>query len=244
MASRYRRSRPSIGVTLVVLAVLVIAALVHGATTAMRSGEAVPAASAAAEVPAGVPDPASTSAAGYSRELDAVAIGSRPAPGYARDRFGDGWKDPDHNGCDTRNDVLARDLESVTFKPGTHDCVVLTGTLHDPYTGTTIGFVRGNLSSEAVQIDHIVPLSWSWSHGAAGWTDEKRLRFANDPANLRAVDGPTNGAKSDSGPADWMPPSAAFACSYIESFVAVVSGYGLSVDRHDAQAMRATLSHC
>ncbi|KFI68243.1 hypothetical protein [Bifidobacterium magnum] len=69
--------------------------------------------------------------------------GRAPKTGYARDQFGPAWSDVDHNGCDTRNDILKRDLTDTTFKSGTHDCVVLTGTLADPYTGGNIAFQRG-----------------------------------------------------------------------------------------------------
>jgi Protein of unknown function (DUF1524) len=223
----------------VLFLVLAIAALVRGAAGAHDTDAAVPTSGASP-----VSSPASSNAAGYLAQLDALTVGTVDSAGYARSEFGDGWKDPDHNGCDARNDILARDLEATSFKPGTSDCVVTSGTLHDPYTGTTIAFIRGDVTSEAVQIDHIVPLSWSWSHGAASWTDDERQQFANDPTNLRAVDGPTNGSKSDSGPADWMPPSASFACTYVEGFVEVLSAYRLSVDASDAQAMRVTLAAC
>jgi hypothetical protein len=196
------------------------------------------------DAPAAAPAPTSSSSSSSGTLLDSIEIGYTDAPGYERDAFGSGWLDTDHNGCDTRNDILARDLETPTFKPGTHDCVVLTGTLHDPYTGTTIDFQRGNTTSEAVQIDHIVPLSWSWSHGAATWTDNERERFANDPANLRAVDGPTNGSKSDSGPADWLPPASAYDCLYVTGFVAVLAEYHLSIDEADAAAARTVLLGC
>ena len=75
-------------------------------------------------------------------------------PPYDREAFGQRWADTDHNGCDTRNDILARDLARPTFKAGTHDCVVLTGTLAEPYTGATIEFQRGDKTSSLVQIDH------------------------------------------------------------------------------------------
>ncbi len=37
----------------------------------------------------------------------------------------------------------------------------------------------------------MIPLSYAWQAGAWQWTDEQREAFANDPAELRAVDGPT-----------------------------------------------------
>ncbi|WP_024286164.1 DUF1524 domain-containing protein [Cellulomonas sp. KRMCY2] len=84
----------------------------------------------------------------------------------ARDLFGNGWVDVDRNGCDPRNDMLERDLEPQTFKPGTHDCVVLTGVLNDPYSATTIQFTRVQDTSNDVQIDHVVALSDAWQKGA------------------------------------------------------------------------------
>jgi hypothetical protein len=97
-----------------------------------------------------------------------------------------------------------------------------TGTLHDPYTNATVMFVRGNQTGASVQIDHIVPLALAWDLGARNWPDDVRLRFANDPANLIAVDGKTNQDKGDSEPALWMPPNAAFRCQYAVQFTAVL----------------------
>ena len=88
--------------------------------------------------------------------------------------------DVDNNGCDTRNDILARDLDDETFKPGTQDCVVLTGTLADPYSGRTIAFQRGQDTSDDVQIDHVVALSDAWQKGAQGFNATQRTAFAND----------------------------------------------------------------
>jgi hypothetical protein len=81
---------------------------------------------------------------------------------YRRDAFGDTWTDDNpapggHNGCDTRNDILDRDLVDkayVSIKRCPH--AVAAGTLHDPYTNATVPFVRGAQVGAAVQIDHIV----------------------------------------------------------------------------------------
>ena len=67
-----------------------------------------------------------------------------------------GMGDVDHNGCDTRNDILNRDLTGVRHKWRTHNCVVKSGKLHDPYTGKDIKFKKGKKTSTAVQIDHVV----------------------------------------------------------------------------------------
>ncbi|NCV08743.1 MAG: HNH endonuclease, partial [Actinobacteria bacterium] len=94
-----------------------------------------------------------------------VVKGRAPKTGYARSEFGPAWADVDKNGCDTRNDILRRDLTQVVFKPGTKDCVVLSGVLIDKYSGETINFVRGNSTSSLVQIDHVVALSDAWQKG-------------------------------------------------------------------------------
>jgi hypothetical protein len=177
--------------------------------------------------------------------LDAIPVrGRAPQTGYTREKFGDGWVDTDHNGCDTRNDVLARDLTGERFEPGTHDCIVVSGTLADPYSGKTIRFRRGQDTSEAVQIDHVVALSDAWQKGAQQWSADKRTAFANDPLNLLAVDGPLNQGKGDGDAATWLPPNRAYRCSYVARQVAVKAGYGLWMTRAEHDAVAAVLQTC
>jgi hypothetical protein len=169
---------------------------------------------------------------------------------YRRPSFGDAWTDDNdaplgHNGCDTRDDILNRDLVDKAFV-AVKRCpdAVATGTLHDPYTSKTIAFARGAKVGEAVQIDHIVPLSYAWDMGAADWPGAERLRFANDPANLLAVDGQANQDKGDSPPALWMPPNTAFACQYAMQFIAVLRGYSLPVDLASTGVLRRAAATC
>ncbi len=177
--------------------------------------------------------------------LAAVHVqGRAPRTGYDRALFGSGWVDTDRNGCDTRNDVLARDLTGETFKPGTRDCVVLTGTLADPYSGRTIAFQRGQGTSEAVQIDHVVALSDSWQKGAQSWDGARRAAFANDPLNLLAVDGPLNMAKGDGDAATWLPPNRGYRCAYVARQVAVKVSYGLWMTQAEWNASATVLSSC
>ncbi|HEY0225014.1 MAG TPA: HNH endonuclease family protein, partial [Mycobacterium sp.] len=169
---------------------------------------------------------------------------------YHRSAYGDAWDDDNdapggRNGCDTRDDILNRDLVDKTFVsikrcPG----AVATGTLHDPYTNTTIVFQRGAKVGEAVQIDHIVPLAYAWDMGAYGWTVPERMRFANDPANLLAVQGQANQDKGDSPPALWMPPNAAFDCQYAMQFIAVLRGYELAVDAPSVPVLQLATQTC
>lgn len=167
-----------------------------------------------------------------------------PKTGYTRDEFGPAWADTDHNGCDTRNDVLSRDLTDETFKPGTNNCVVTTGTLADKYTGTTIEFIRGQDTSNAVQIDHIVPLSDAWQKGAQQLSAEQREELANDPVNLMAADGPTNSAKGDKDAATWLPPNRAFRCEYVARQTAVKAKYSLWMTQAEHDAINGILKAC
>lgn len=169
--------------------------------------------------------------------------GSADLP-YDRDLFGQAWSDVDRNGCDTRNDILGRDLLDPVFKPGTRDCKVLSGTLIDPYDGTAVSFVSGSDTSRLVQIDHVVALGWAWHHGAWAWTDEQRLAFANDSANLVAASEETNQSKSDAGPGEWLPPARELQCRYAEQFVGVVRSYKLGISEEDRTRITDTLRTC
>jgi len=169
---------------------------------------------------------------------------------YRRAAFGDAWTDDNdaplgHNGCDTRDDILNRDLVDKTYV-SIKRCpnAVATGTLHDPYTNTTNTFQRGAKVGESVQIDHIVPLAYAWDMGAYGWPFPERLRFANDPANLLAVEGQANQDKGDSPPAQWMPPNTAFACQYAIQFIAVLRGYQLPVDQASSDVLHRAAASC
>ncbi|MEN4479310.1 HNH endonuclease family protein [Mycolicibacterium cosmeticum] len=169
---------------------------------------------------------------------------------YRRAAFGDAWDDDNgapggHNGCDTRNDILDRDLVDKTYVAITRcPTAVATGVLQDPYTDATVAFVRGNQIGAAVQIDHIVPLALAWDLGARDWPQAQRLRFANDPANLIAVAGQANQDKGDAEPARWMPPNHAFWCQYAVQFAAVLRGYQLPVDAPSAAVLREAAGTC
>ena len=170
--------------------------------------------------------------------------GRAPRTGYERELFGQPWADVDRNGCDTRNDVLARDLVAPSFKPGTAGCVVVTGTLADPYSGRHVEFERGPETSDDVQIDHVVALADAWQKGAQGWDPATRAAFANDPANLLAVDGDLNQAKGASDAATWLPPHRPFRCRYVMRQVLVKATYGLWVTAAERAAAERELGRC
>lgn len=166
--------------------------------------------------------------------------GRAPKTGYDRDLFGQAWFDADRNGCDTRNDILRRDLVAKNMK---NSCKVLAGTLApDPFTGQEIRFEVGGTSE--VDIDHLVALSDAWQKGAGGWDAGKRLAFANDPLNLLAVDAGANRSKGDGDAATWLPPCKSYRCTYVARQVSVKAKYKVWVTSAERDAMVRVLSDC
>ncbi|WNB85546.1 HNH endonuclease family protein [Cellulomonas sp. ATA003] len=177
--------------------------------------------------------------------LDALEVkGRAPRTGYERELFGPAWADVDRNGCDTRNDVLARDLVVLEVRPGTGGCVVQAGTLQDPYSGRPVDFVRGADTSAEVQIDHVVALSDAWQKGAQAWDPATRAAFANDLRNLLAVDGDLNQAKGAGDAATWLPPHRPFRCRYVMRQAEVKAAYGLWVTAAERDAVERELDRC
>jgi hypothetical protein len=198
---------------------------------------------------AGITAPAAVSA--ESKAGLAIAVletlpvkGRAPKTGYARDQFGQAWADVNRNGCDTRNDILKRDMTSIIYKEKTRDCVVVSGTLVDRYSGETINFVRGDVSSMEVQIDHVVALSNAWQTGGFQLTLAQRTALANDPLNLFAVKGKLNLQKSDGDAATWLPPLKSFRCAYVAQQIAVKAKYSLWVVPPEKAAIVAILAKC
>jgi hypothetical protein len=173
--------------------------------------------------------------------LPRLTVAEPSAPtAYRRAEFGSDWLDLDSDGCNTREEILARDMREETRPDG---CNVETGTLTDPYTGQRISFTE-DLDPTAVQIDHVIPLSRAWYFGAWRWSDDKRERFANDPLGLLAVDGPTNASKSDAGAGDWRPPNEAGWCLYSVRYVRMAAAYDLTVTAADVSALADMLGRC
>ena len=170
--------------------------------------------------------------------------GRAPKTGYTRDQFGTAWKDVDLNGCDTRNDILNRDLTSIIYKVSSKDCVILSGVLTDPYSGETINFLRGVATSSEIQIDHVVALSNAWQTGAFKLTLAQRTAFANDPSNLLAVKGKLNSQKGDGDAATWLPPRKSYRCEYVTKQVMVKAKYGLWLTAPEKAAILKILKTC
>lgn len=173
--------------------------------------------------------------------LDTLPVkGRAPLTDYTREAFGPAWPDANGNGCDTRNDILRRDLTDKVVE----DCVVLSGVLDDPYSGVSVDFTRGPITSLDVQIDHVVALANAWQTGAAYWPLDKRLQFANDRRNLLAVRGDLNLQKRDGDAATWLPPRKSFRCTYVAIQILTKQRHGLWVTAPEKAAMKRILQRC
>lgn len=175
--------------------------------------------------------------------LETLAVkGRAPKTGYERDALFGKWADPDKNGCDARNEVLARDLKNEVLD--TDRCTVLTGDFRDPYSGTTLTFVRGQGTSNLVPIDHIVAVSDAWQKGAFKWDATKRVKFYNDPLNLQATLMKLNSQKGDGDAATWLPPLKSYRCTYVARQIAVKAKYAIWVTKPEKAAMQNILTKC
>lgn len=182
------------------------------------------------------------------QQLDRLAVrGWDPISDFQRAKFGPAWSDEvnvefGHNGCNTRDDILRRDLDHLVVRPFT--CFAQSGTLTDPYTGTGIEFHRGPTTSEAVQIDHVVSLADAWYKGARAWDPQRRMDFANDPRNLLAVSPKANSDKAFRDASSWLPPNDSFRCDFAARQVEVKTAYRLSVSTKERQALAGVLDRC
>lgn len=261
-----RRLQPGVGSKLVhvLVAVGLVLALmqlfVHGVVFAQDSTPPPPAPAASPTGSTLTPSVGSTTTSNGSPLLQLRVVSSRPdAPGYQRSCkkghacvFGPAWTDDNnapqgHDGCDTQSNVLKSQLVDVTIKPGTHGCVVLSGVLHDPYTGATVRYVRGGRSG--IQVDHVYPLKPAWDMGAALWPLQRRIDFANDPRNLIVTTALMNGntrdvGKSDQTPSTWLPPTRAGRCRYVNQYQEIARAYGLPITTADYAALTQATAAC
>ncbi|KLU09350.1 hypothetical protein ABL57_12920 [Kocuria sp. SM24M-10] len=214
-----------------------------GSTTTTPTTPSAPAGTASAPTE---PTAATASAAASSEALTALNGLTVAARGtmsdYDREGLFGGWIDADGDCEDTRQEILNRDLDDVVSADG---CTVDSGVLApDPYTATTIDFVRGPATSSDVQIDHVVSLGNAWVTGARNLSPDERVELANDPLNLLAVDGPTNQAKSDKAADAWLPPNVDFRCEFVAIQIAVKAKYDLWVTAPEKTAMTEVLADC
>lgn len=168
--------------------------------------------------------------------LDELTVAEESsAGGYSRDEF------PHWNtladGCTTREAVLQRDGTGVTVDA---ECRPTAGTWHSPYDDKTTD------DPSEIDIEHVVALSEAWRSGASEWPIERREQFANDLSGpqLLAVTASTNRAKGDMDPADWLPPSTGYRCTYAAMWVQVKTTWQLTLQHAEKDALAHILQTC
>ena len=88
-----------------------------------------------------------------------------------------------------------------------------------------------------------MPLALAWDLDARTWTDDMRLRFANDPANLLPSPARPTRTRATRNRRR-VPPNTAFRCQYAMQFIAVLRGYGLPVDALSTTVLRDATDTC
>ncbi|MGK5629409.1 HNH endonuclease family protein [Streptomyces sp. URMC 123] len=235
MSSRRRRRAPlalrQAATSLLCLsAVLVSAPPAAGRTAVSPPLPAAPAPPA----PAGMPEP--PAAPVVREELAALTVAPpRSMSGYSRNRFPH-WV-TQHQQCDTREVVLARDGKDVVTDAR---CRASSGSWYSAYDGVTLA------AASQVDIDHMVPLANAWRSGADGWDVAKRRTFANDLTNsqLIAVSAASNRAKGDQSPDQWKPRLTGYHCTYSRAWTHVKHLYGLSVTPQEKAELTKMLDTC
>jgi hypothetical protein len=158
--------------------------------------------------------------------------------GYERSKF-TLWIDADHNGCDTRDEVLI--AEGATRPTVGGACALRGGRWVSKYDGMSVTNPSG------FDIDHLVPLNEAWQSGAWSWSAATRRAYANDlgyDASLIAVSAHANRSKGDREPQDWMPERAAYSCDYVSRWVAVKWRWHLTVNATERSFLGHKLSSC
>lgn len=161
----------------------------------------------------------------------------RSLPKYSRNQFGSGWADLDRDCQNSRMEALiSQSIGKIQYKTS-KKCKVKAGKWISTFTGKTI------YNASEIDIDHVVPLSWAWKHGAHKWLKNKRVQFANDPANLLSVEANLNRQKGDKGIVNWLPPKN--QCQYISRFLRIYKKYNLPLSSSESSYYVTTKAqHC
>lgn len=158
-----------------------------------------------------------------------------PLGGQTRDFFGYWWV-PEDGGPNTRNLVLARDLDGIEWN--STETAVTAGSFTDPYTGDQAEYA----GAETV-LDHILPVQHAWIEMEHRDQDE-RAGYYNDLQNLIAVPAETQQDKDADAPRNWMPPYDEFQCRYAAAWVHTAAKHEISLFDSDIAELRQTLYTC
>jgi hypothetical protein len=210
------------------------ATLIRAAAAALLTAAAL-----AAATPAGAVAAPSETSVRLHDAVEHLRVAQEDRTGYDRQTSYGGWIDADHDGCNTRNEVLLE--EAVTPPSISGKCKLMGGSWHSEYDGLTF------TNASDLDIDHRVPLAENWDSGGSRWSKAKRVRYANyltDPRHLLAVSARTNRQKADGDPADWLPPLESVRCQYVADWMSVKLTWDLSIDPAERDALTRIADGC
>ena len=182
-------------------------------------------------------------------QLDAVTVANAQKVDYQRSEWKHWIGTPGTSCWDTREAVLYRDAEQgspvlldknggITSDKGSA-CSIKSGKWVDPYSGTVF------TNPADLDVDHMVPLSYTAQHGGQAWDSKKKQDYANDLTNskhLLAVSASENRSKGDNGPSEYKPKTN--LCQYGMDWTSVTKTWNISITQADKDSISSMLATC
>lgn len=122
-----------------------------------------------------------------------------------------------YRGCLTVREKVLIDHSLRPVKMDSKNCTIISGEWRPLWENKTY------TNPKEMDIDHTVPLSWAWKHGASNWTRQQKINYANNYQEknyLLPLSATMNRTKSDQGPDEWLPETN--RCQYIKTFEMIV----------------------
>jgi len=126
------------------------------------------------------------------------------------------WKS--YKGCLSVREKVLIDNSLKPIKMKSTNCEIISGEWKPIWENKTY------INPKEVDVDHTVPLSWAWKHGANKWDKQTKINYANnfkDTYHLLPLSIKANRTKSDKGPDEWLPETN--RCMYINIFMDIVN---------------------
>lgn len=185
-----------------------------------------------------------------NKELEGLKIAPEQSVNYNRDEWKH-WSSSGSSCWDTREEVLYAeatpgsikllDKEKKETKLKGSACSIAGGEWKDPYSGKTF------TDPSKLDVDHMIPLSYTAKHGGQEWNAKKKEEYANYTkfsGHLIAVDAGQNRSKSDKGPSQWKPANTAYHCTYALDWITISKKWDLSTTAADKAALQQMLGTC
>ncbi|MFE5489009.1 HNH endonuclease family protein [Streptomyces virginiae] len=172
--------------------------------------------------------------------IDRIPVADEQRVGYQRNLYkhwNRGLNTTD--GCDTRREVIL--AEAVIAPEVAAGCKLTGGSWRSPYDELLI------TDAARLDVDHFVPLAEVHDSGGYAWDAARREAYANDqhsPDTLIAVSAASNRSKADKDPAEWLPPSGSYHCTYAATWVGTKLRWSLAADDAERQALLGLAEDC